>query len=143
MRGSTFHRLRFRTTEPAAAAPSGTPECPAMPAGAPRVTAIGRTLAKTSLDELPTLLNVLRGEMSLVGPRPMPEGAASNGSDLDVRLSTPPGLTGAWQVEGGPGATEPEREALDLDYVHRWSLRRDFAIMLRGVANALGRTDRR
>lgn len=141
--GSTFGRLRFRTTVPVPGVPLDAPDGPPTSGEAIRVTAIGRVLAQTSLDELPTLLNVLRGEMSLVGPRPIMEAAARHEPDLDAHLSMPPGLTGAWQVEGSPGATEAERAKLDLDYARGWSLRRDLAILLRAVADAFARPNGR
>lgn len=141
--GRSFGCLRFRTTEPAPVftdARSGRGE----PGDARRVTAIGHVLNETSLDQLPKLLNVLRGELSLVGARSIPEAdGGQHGPGIDLRLSFLPGLTGAGQVEAGPDATEAERRALDLDYVERWSLRRDFAIILRGVADALAGRDRR
>ena len=100
--------------------------------GDPRVTRTGRLLRKTSLDELPQLWNVLRGEMSLVGPRP-PLPTEVQGYDVwhRRRLSMKPGITGLWQVEA---RREPEFDrwvALDLAYIDRWSLWLDLKIMLR------------
>ena len=99
----------------------------------PRVTRIGRILRATSLDELPQLINVLRGEMSLVGPRPVlreeldqyyvPAGAA------DDYMSVRPGLTGAWQVSGRSDTSFAQRIALDVAYVQFPSLRKDLAIL--------------
>jgi exopolysaccharide production protein ExoY len=104
----------------------------------PRITAIGQVLRKTSLDELPQLWNVLRGEMSLVGPRPI---VAAEVARYDHAFATcfavPPGVTGLWQVSGRSDTTYAERVALDLDYATRWSLRRDLAIMLRTIPAVL------
>jgi exopolysaccharide biosynthesis polyprenyl glycosylphosphotransferase len=108
----------------------------------PRVTPLGRFLRRTSLDELPQLFNILKGEMSLVGPRPLQERDSIRLEALDAeayarRLSVPPGLTGAWQV-GGRSNTDSERMlALDLDYVDNWSLRLDIAILCRTIAVVL------
>ena len=104
----------------------------------PRVTALGQVLRKSSLDELPQLWNVLRGEMSLVGPRPIVQAeVARYGTAFATCFSVPPGLTGLWQVSGRSDTTYAERVALDLDYADRWSLRRDLAIMLRTVPAVL------
>jgi exopolysaccharide production protein ExoY len=104
----------------------------------PRITPIGHVLRKTSLDELPQLWNVLRGEMSLVGPRPI---VAAEIARYDHAFATcfavPPGVTGLWQVSGRSDTTYAERVALDLDYATRWSLRRDLAIMLRTIPAVL------
>jgi lipopolysaccharide/colanic/teichoic acid biosynthesis glycosyltransferase len=100
----------------------------------PRVTPFGRVLRRFSLDELPQLLNVLRGQMSLVGPRPLPleETAALTGGHRR-RLSMRPGLTCLWQVGGRSELPFTEWMALDLDYVDRWSLGLDLAILLRTI----------
>ena len=104
----------------------------------PRITAIGRVLRKTSLDELPQLWNVLRGEMSLVGPRPIVQAeVARYGAAFSTCFAVAPGVTGLWQVSGRSNTTYAERVALDLDYASRWSLRRDIAIMLRTVPAVL------
>jgi exopolysaccharide production protein ExoY len=104
----------------------------------PRVTAVGRVLRKTSLDELPQLWNVLRGEMSLVGPRPIvPAEVTRYGRAFATCFAVPPGVTGLWQVSGRSDTSYAERVALDLDYASRWSLRRDLAIMLRTVPAVL------
>ena len=100
----------------------------------PRVTRLGSFLRRSSLDELPQLLNVLRGEMSLVGPRPLQVRdserlLASNPSGYHRRLCVTPGLTGPWQV-GGRSEIDHERMVeLDLDYVQNWSLTRDLLII--------------
>ncbi|MGC5778746.1 sugar transferase [Methylobacterium sp. NFXW15] len=100
----------------------------------PRVTALGRVLRKTSLDELPQLINVLRGEMSLVGPRPIVQAeVARYGAAFETCFSVPPGVTGLWQVSGRSDTTYAERVALDLDYAARWSLRRDLTILIKTV----------
>jgi len=98
----------------------------------PRVTRFGRLLRRFSLDELPQLLNVLAGQMSLVGPRPLPveETAALTGGHRR-RLSMRPGLTCSWQVGGRSELPFKEWMALDLAYVDRWSLGLDLAILLR------------
>jgi lipopolysaccharide/colanic/teichoic acid biosynthesis glycosyltransferase len=99
----------------------------------PRVTWIGRILRATSLDELPQLINVLRGEMSLVGPRPVPasELAAQYGAAAEHYLSVRPGITGLWQVSGRSDTTYAERVALDVRYATGHCLAMDLGILLR------------
>jgi Undecaprenyl-phosphate galactose phosphotransferase WbaP len=100
----------------------------------PRITPIGQFLRKTSLDELPQLLNVIVGDMSLVGPRPIVAAeTARYGDVLPLYLSVRPGLTGLWQVSGRSDCTYPERVALDEQYVRTWSLWSDFVIVLRTI----------
>jgi len=100
----------------------------------PRVTALGRVLRKTSLDELPQLFNVLRGDMSLVGPRPIVQAEVAHyGAAFTPCFSVPPGVTGLWQVSGRSDTTYEERVALDLDYAAHWSLKRDLIILVRTV----------
>ena len=101
----------------------------------PRVTPLGRLLRRSSLDELPQLLNVVRGEMSLVGPRPVLPCDFDKFPKMDQlrRFSLTPGLTGLWQVSGRSACTDEERIALDLRYVDRWSLGLDLAILARTV----------
>jgi lipopolysaccharide/colanic/teichoic acid biosynthesis glycosyltransferase len=97
-----------------------------------RITPVGRVLRRLSLDELPQLLNVLRGEMSLVGPRPpLPYEVAEYGPRELGRLSVPPGLTGLWQVSGRAILNFHQMIALDLAYVEHWSLWLDLEILLR------------
>ncbi|MEE8603046.1 sugar transferase [Euzebya tangerina] len=100
----------------------------------PRVTRLGRFLRASSIDELPQLVNVLRGEMSLVGPRPaLPEEAAAFEGRLVDRNRVLPGLTGLWQVEARDNPSFFSYEMLDLYYVDNWSLRLDFVIMVTTV----------
>ncbi len=106
----------------------------------PRVTRVGRLLRRTSLDELPQLVNVLRGEMSLVGPRPLvcDEDASIQGWRRR-RLDVTPGMTGAWQVLGS--SRVPVHEMVTIDYLYRanWSLWLDVRILLRTIPHVLGR----
>ncbi|NEA25674.1 sugar transferase [Actinomadura bangladeshensis] len=96
----------------------------------PRITRVGRWLRRYSLDELPQLFNVLRGEMSLVGPRPpLPEEVAQYGGDVYRRLVVKPGLTGLWQVSGRSDLSWEESVRLDLRYVDNWTLALDLQIM--------------
>jgi exopolysaccharide biosynthesis polyprenyl glycosylphosphotransferase len=96
----------------------------------PRITKVGAFLRKYSLDELPQLLNVLRGEMSLVGPRPpLPEEAGQYAADVRRRLAVKPGMTGLWQVSGRSDLTWEESVRLDLRYVENWSLILDLQIL--------------
>jgi lipopolysaccharide/colanic/teichoic acid biosynthesis glycosyltransferase len=108
----------------------------------PRVTPLGRWLRRTSLDELPQFWNVLRGEMSLVGPRPlqMRDTAILEQMEPDAyarRLTVLPGLTGAWQVGGRSETDSLGMLRLDLDYIERWSLWRDLGILCRTVGVVL------
>jgi len=99
--------------------------------GDPRVTKVGRFLRKTSLDELPQLLNVLRGEMSLVGPRPpIPYEVEIYDRDHFHRLTVLPGITGLWQVSGRCETTFDDMVNLDLEYMRRQSLWLDCKILL-------------
>jgi exopolysaccharide production protein ExoY len=104
----------------------------------PRVTALGQVLRKTSLDELPQLWNVLRGEMSLVGPRPIVQAEVVRyGAEFTTCFSVPPGLTGLWQVSGRSDTGYAERVALDCAYAARWSLARDIGILFKTVPAVL------
>jgi len=96
----------------------------------PRITRVGQWLRRWSMDELPQLFNVLRGEMSLVGPRPKLVGEeARYGAHFPVVLAVPPGMTGLWQVSGRNNLSYEERIALDVDYVRRCSLSLDTRIL--------------
>jgi exopolysaccharide production protein ExoY len=100
----------------------------------PRVTALGQFLRKTSLDELPQLWNVVVGDMSIVGPRPIvPAEMSRYGSVLAHYCSVRPGLTGLWQVSGRSDCTYPERVALDARYVEEWTLKQDLLILIRTI----------
>jgi exopolysaccharide production protein ExoY len=97
----------------------------------PRVTAIGSVLRKTSLDELPQLFNVLRGEMSIVGPRPVTEDElARYSTSVGSYLACRPGITGLWQVSGRSGTTYRKRVAYDTYYARHWSMVLDVKIMI-------------
>src|SRR3954469_21480170 len=98
----------------------------------PRVTRVGSWLRRTSLDELPQLINVLRGQMALVGPRPpLPSEVARYSDDVRRRLLVKPGLTGLWQVSGRSDLSWEESVRLDLRYVENWSLALDASILAR------------
>jgi Undecaprenyl-phosphate galactose phosphotransferase WbaP len=100
----------------------------------PRITPLGRFLRKSSLDELPQLFNVLRGEMSLVGPRPpLPGEVEQYERDVHRRLLVRPGMTGLWQVSGRSDLSWSESVRLDLYYVDNWSLVSDVVIMLKTI----------
>ena len=100
----------------------------------PRVTKLGRTLRKLSIDELPQLLNVFLGQMSMVGPRPVvPDELASYGDLVPAYLVMRPGLTGVWQVSGRNDIAYPERAYLDAAYAREWSLTLDLNIAIRTI----------
>jgi exopolysaccharide biosynthesis polyprenyl glycosylphosphotransferase len=98
----------------------------------PRVTRIGAFLRRTSIDELPQLLNVLRGDLSLVGPRPVTtEELPRYGGESTTLLNAKPGLTGFWQISGRSDTSYEERVRLDLAYVTSWSLKSDLSILVK------------
>jgi exopolysaccharide biosynthesis polyprenyl glycosylphosphotransferase len=104
----------------------------------PRVTAVGRFLRRTSIDELPQLLNVLMGHMSWVGPRPAPPSEVQRYQPWHKRrLAVPPGITGLWQVSGRSELTFDEMVLLDLYYIENWSPALDLQILLRTVPKVL------
>jgi exopolysaccharide biosynthesis polyprenyl glycosylphosphotransferase len=107
----------------------------------PRLTGIGKVIRRLSIDELPQLWNVIVGEMSIVGPRPLPaDQVAANQELLSPRHEVPAGLTGWWQVNGRSGVTVEEALRLDLFYIENWSLSLDLYILLKTFgAVALGR----
>lgn len=97
----------------------------------PRITPLGATLRRTSIDELPQLINILKGEMSVVGPRPIVSSeAAKYGDCMANYLRARPGLTGPWQISGRNDVDYAQRISLDREYVENWSFRRDLAIIL-------------
>lgn len=149
--GKPFHCLKFRTmyrdapeqlarilaTDPVARAEW---EANQKLSDDPRITCVGEFFRKTSLDELPQFWNVLRGEMSVVGPRPIVEDEARHyGEHYADYLSVKPGITGLWQVNGRSNTTYPERVAMDCDYVRRRSLKLDLQIILQTVRAVLRR----
>ncbi|MCX5388869.1 sugar transferase [Streptomyces sp. NBC_00094] len=103
----------------------------------PRITPEGKWMRRLSLDELPQLVNVLRGEMSLVGPRPLLLSDSGYTGDARTRLSVTPGLTGLWQVSGRSMLAWEEMVRLDLHYVKHQSLTLDLAILVRTVSAVL------
>ena len=105
----------------------------------PRITPVGRFLRKTSLDELPQLINVVKGEMSLVGPRPLPADDGDFLGDVRRRLLVRPGMTGLWQVSGRSELSWDDAVRLDLYYVDNWSLAFDLVILWRTVGVVFGR----
>ena len=98
----------------------------------PRITKTGKFLRMTSLDELPQILNILRGQMSIVGPRPVTrEELSKYGRYADMLTSVKPGLTGMWQVNGRSCCSYRERVLLDMNYVHSLSIKNDWKLILR------------
>jgi lipopolysaccharide/colanic/teichoic acid biosynthesis glycosyltransferase len=107
----------------------------------PRVTRVGKVLRRTSLDELPQVFNVLRGEMSLVGPRPTSFAAETYALSQTERLEVAPGLTGLWQVCGRSDLEFDQRVALDVEYIERRGIYLDLQILwhtLRAIAGGRG-----
>jgi lipopolysaccharide/colanic/teichoic acid biosynthesis glycosyltransferase len=104
----------------------------------PRITSVGRILRRFSLDELPQLLNVLRGDMSLVGPRPPLPAEVAEYEDWQLgRLRAVPGVTGLWQVSGRSEVPFHDMVRLDLHYIRNWSLALDVEILMRTVPAVL------
>jgi exopolysaccharide production protein ExoY len=100
----------------------------------PRITDVGAVLRRMSIDELPQVINVVRGEMSIVGPRPIvADEITMYGEDAEYYFRARPGLTGAWQVSGRNDVSYSQRVALDRDYVQNWNLWRDVVIMAKTV----------
>ena len=143
--GRPFTMLKFRTMRvgaaeqlPALAAAQGLSEPALKLADDPRLTPVGRFLRRWSLDELPQFWNVLRGEMSLVGPRPEEPRVVAYYSEWHRRrLAVRPGITGPMQIGGRADLSLDERTRLDLEYIDGYSLRRDIAILLSTIPVAL------
>jgi lipopolysaccharide/colanic/teichoic acid biosynthesis glycosyltransferase len=113
-----------------------------LPPDDPRITPVGRFLRTTSLDELPQLLNVIRGEMSIVGVRPLvpAELAIRTAYDRALYTTLTPGMTGLWQVEGRSSVGDADRQQLDRRYLEQWTLSLDLRILAR-TPGAVARTD--
>jgi lipopolysaccharide/colanic/teichoic acid biosynthesis glycosyltransferase len=141
LHGRTFRMLKLRTMLPARTLfePDGPGTVLVAKApDDPRVTRVGRVLRRTSIDELPQLLNVLRAEMSLVGPRPaLPSEVAKYPEAWLRNLSVKPGLTGVWQVCGRSEVGPRGRAAMDRYYLHRRSLAYDAVILLSTIKATL------
>lgn len=104
----------------------------------PRVTRVGKILRKTSLDELPQIINILKGEMSIIGPRPIVETELEKyGKDREKFLSVAPGLTGNWAANGRSDVSYEERMALELDYIENRSLMLDLKIFFKTIGSVL------
>lgn len=100
----------------------------------PRITPVGKFIRKFSIDEFPQFLNVLKGDMSVVGPRPpLPEEVAQYNQTYATRMLVKPGITGPWQVSGRSNLSEEESEALDVSYVQSWSMLGDIVLLFRTV----------
>ncbi len=135
--GETFRMLKFRSMR--VDAERAWTERPGMKyRNDDRVTVVGRLLRRTSLDELPQLLHVLSGRMSIVGPRPLPIYEAPTVPDAAAcRWAVRPGLTCSWQVSGRSDVGWDERMVMDRRYAEGWSLRGDLALMTRTVGAVL------
>jgi len=121
-KGREFGRLKFRTTKADAMAN-------------PHVTVVGDVLRRSSLDKLPQLINVLLGQMSLVGPRAITkEELPRYGEHAYAYMASRPGLTGHWQTSGGNNASYQNRVSLDVEYLSKWTLARDFVIMAKTLS---------
>jgi exopolysaccharide biosynthesis polyprenyl glycosylphosphotransferase len=150
LRGREFSCLKFRTMVPDAEARLRDLEARNESAGGvlfkikddPRVTPLGRFLRRTSLDEFPQLWNVVKGEMSLVGPRPLQLRDSEKLEQLNFegyarRLTVVPGVTGPWQVGGRSDIDSDRMLELDLSYVEDWSIATDLVILVKTVAVVL------
>lgn len=137
-RGTPFAMLKFRTLRTKSQSHTDTDWDASTD---PRLTKVGRFLRLTSLDELPQLWSVVRGDMSFVGPRPKPPGAISGADEDDLRLLLMrPGITGLGTLLGGSGE---QARAFDLWYIDNWSLGLDATVVSRTILAVLGRTTSR
>lgn len=143
--GGTFGMLKFRTMynnsehlKRATNSVSDSSEFIFKDASDPRVTQVGKYLRKYSLDELPQFLNVLRGDMSVVGPRPFPPHEVSKFDSLYLRrLDCKPGVTGPWQVKGRSDLNLNDSKGLDLEYANNWSLTGDLLLVAKTIPAVL------
>jgi exopolysaccharide biosynthesis polyprenyl glycosylphosphotransferase len=138
--GQTFRMHKFRTMRAGADHLVDTSAPFFKLQSDPRLTPVGKVLRRLSLDELPQFWNVLKGEMSLVGPRPLPaDQVAANLELLGPRHEVPAGVTGWWQINGRSGVTPDEAIHLDQFYIENWSLALDLYILLKTFGAVLGR----
>jgi exopolysaccharide biosynthesis polyprenyl glycosylphosphotransferase len=138
--GRIFRMHKFRTMKVDVDSPVSTSTPFFKLESDPRLTGVGRIIRRLSLDELPQFWNVLKGEMSLVGPRPLPaDQVAANLELLSPRHEVPAGVTGWWQINGRSGVTPEEAIHLDQFYIENWSLPLDLYIALRTFGAVLGR----
>lgn len=145
--GARFRMFKFRTMvanaeelKPALAHLNERPWPDFKITNDPRITRVGRILRQTSLDELPQLINVLRGEMSLVGPRPTSFAPSTYSFWHTYRLEVTPGITGLWQIKGRNKTDFNERLRLDIEYIRRRSFALDLKILLQTVPAVLKRS---
>jgi len=145
--GNPFRLLKLRSMSVADGADTGSAPTNARSGplykvtNDPRVTKVGRVLRITSIDELPQLINVIRGDMSLVGPRPaLATEAADFDEEMQIRHSVPPGLTGLWQVEARDNPSFAAYRRFDLFYVENWRVSLDLVIILLTVQVVISRT---
>lgn len=104
----------------------------------PRVTKVGRFIRNTSIDEFPQFINVLKGDMSLVGPRPyLPKEKKDMGRLYHIVVKSKPGITGMWQVSGRSEVTFEDRMKMEVEYYYNWSLKTDIKLLLKTVKNCL------
>jgi len=138
--GRVFRMLKFRTMKVGVDSPADTSAPFFKLHSDPRLTSTGKALRRLSLDELPQFWNVLRGEMSLDGPRPLPsDQVAANLELLSPRHEVPAGVTGWWQINGRSGVSPEEAIHLDQFYIENWSLALDLYILLKTFGAVLGR----
>lgn len=147
--GKTFLCLKFRTMRPDAAErlekllasdPQAAEEWKKYQKlkNDPRITPFGAFLRKTSLDELPQLINIIRGEMSVIGPRPITSGEIFRyGSDFHYYKAAKPGVIGLWQVNGRNRLTYEQRVAMDIEYAATWTIWSDIKITLKAIPAVL------